>query len=351
MKKTYIKIFSFILCLVMLLGVSALVVAAEKEEYEPVKWKLDPNLTYLYGENKRYDRYLVKGAFYGDAVCKFYFMNEPLYEGRSCTIYGESAYPHIVSVSTEAGYSCIFVDAEGKAILDAFLDGSDLSYYLEDFDVTYTKIDKDTVDFLDKSYTYKKDELIWVDVRDLEYAQIYEITAHDKTETKAYQHGAVYVMPDGTYYYVCFKGLDNSYFDADGYFSYRSGTVPAYELSDKYRKDIDTAIAAMMPKVHNEIYEAYVVEGYYDIYGNYTGHDAYDDYYDSLDPNYKLGAIICFFVITIFVGILMPAALLAIGIVLSNVKATGKAKCWYALSAVSALWILSAALFLLLVLI
>ncbi len=335
-----IKIFSFVLCLVMLVGISVLAVGAKELEYTPVEWELDENLEYIYGGDKRYDRYYVRGAFYADADSVFYFTNGALYDGSYRQVYGESAYPHIVSAKTEPGYSCIFVDMEGKAILDSFLNKTDCIYYLEDFDTSYTKIDKDIVEYLDKGYS-KQSMLKWVDVSELGEADIFEITVHDKTETKAYQHGAVYIMPNKSYYYVCFEDLNNSYFDADGYFSYRSGSVQVYELTDQARSDIDEAMASMTPRVREIIYEDLVISGYYDIDGNPID--------QTEDPDYGLGAIVSFVVITIVAGIIIPVALLILGLVLANSQKTGKAKCWYALSACAALWILSAAVFLLLI--
>ena len=340
MRKNYIKIFSFILCLVMLLGTFLLVIGAEAE-YTPVEWELDEKLQYIYGGTRRYDRYYVNGAFYGDADSIFYFMNGAYYNGSYCRVYGESEYPHIISVNTEPGYSCIFVDSEGKAILDSFLDRTNCIYYFEDFDVSYTKISEDLVEYLDASYNYKAEKLKTVNVAELGDADIFEITVHDQTETKAYQHGAIYIMPNGKYYYVCFEDLDNSYFDADGYFSYRMGSVPAYELDEKSRQNIDECIASMTPKLHKKIFEEDLIAD-----------NSYDyDYYDHLDPNFKFGSIVCFFAITIIVGIMIPAALIVLGIVFARSKKTNQAKCWYALSAAAALWLLSALLFLILVII
>ena len=151
-------------------------------------------------------------------------------------------------------------------------------------------------------------------------------------------------MPDGSYYYLCFKDLDNSYFDADGYFSYRSGSVQVYKLDDKSRLSIDESIANMTTKEHKKIYEDSVINGHYDIYGNPIDHT--DDY--NISSN-RIGAVILFFVITFVLGIIVPVVLLILGLVLANSQKSGKGKCWYALVASAALWILSTLLFLLLV--
>lgn len=331
-----IKILSFIICLVVLLGLLTMTVSAQKEYYTPIEWELDQNLEYIYGDDKLYERYYVRGAFYGDADSVFYFKNYALYNGSECQVYGDSAYPHIVSVKTEPGYSCIFVDAEGKKILDSFLDKTDCIYYLEDYGVSYTIINKTTVEYLDTSYE-SSTKLKWVDVSELGEAGIYEITVHDKTETKAYQHGAVYIMPNGSYYYVCFENLGNSYFDANGYFSYRAGSIMVYELDDMARMNIDQSLADMTPKRHHIIYESAVVNGYYDVYGNPIIEAPTSDQEASG------------FVTIIVVGTIFPVILLILGIVLAKSEKTKKSKCWYSLSASAALWILSTILFLLLV--
>ncbi len=346
-KNNCIKIFSFVLCLVILLGAFALTAGAKEEKYTPIEWELDQNLEYLIGNGKRYERYYAYGRFYGDADCVFYFSNGAIYDGTMREVYGDSAYPHIVSVRTGNGYSSIFVDAEGKKILDAFLDRTDCIYYLEDFttgySTTYCEIEREFVDYLDKGYK-KSSGLKTVDVRELGEAEIFELTVHDKTVTKAFQHGAIYGMPNGSYYYVCFEDLDNSYFDADGYFSYRAGNVPVYEIKEKARlKEVEAAITAMKPKIHDAIYEEYVLKGYCDVYGNPI--DNSDDNYSSNSPV----AIASFIVMSVLAGIVAPTVLLVFGIVFA--KSKKMAKCWYAVSACAALWIVSAALFLILTII
>ncbi len=346
-KNNYIKVISFVLCFVMLFAMSTLFAGAKdksEEEYTPITWKMDENADYLYGDNKRFDRYYVRGAFYIDSEFSFYFKNKVDYDGRLCQVYGDSSDPHIVLVKYETGYSYVFADSKGKAILDSFVNRTECVYYLEDFNKTYTGINKELIDYLDEEYYNNVYNIDWVAVNELKSAKIYEITGHDKTKMVAYQHGAIYVMPNGVYYYVCFEDLDNSYFDADGYFSYRSGNVWVYELDNMTRKSINNAINDMSPQEHKKIYESDVIAGFYDIYGNPI------DSSDELDdPDFRLASIISFYVIAIIAGIIIPAVLFVVGLVLARPKKTGRVKCWYALSAATGIWILCAALFLLIV--
>lgn len=341
-----VRILSLLVCVLMLSGLLVLVTGASDDAYVPMEWTLDEDLKFIDGSNGvRYERYYVGGAFYGDARRVFYFANKVLYEDRYCQVYGDALDPHIVSVRTESGYSTIFTDAQGKRILDDFLAGIDCIWYLEDYGNVYTEISEDLARELRDAYTAENASLKWVSVNELAEAEIYEITAHDKTELKAYQHGAVYLMDDGSYYYVCFRVLDNSYFDADGYFSYRSGNVQVYELTKAERTEINWLLTEMIPKESTAVYEEDVLNGYYDIYGN-----PIDDGLDLLaDPAYRQGMIVIFYVLTVVIGMLLPLILLILGIALANVPKTGKAKCWYALSASALLWLLSAGVFLLLV--
>ena len=100
MKNAYInKLIAFLLSLVMLSSLTVFLAGAEdSEEYVPVEWRFDESGESIYGGQRRYDRYYVKGAFYGYPKTAFYFMNRVEYEGEMCRIYGESAEPHIVSV-------------------------------------------------------------------------------------------------------------------------------------------------------------------------------------------------------------------------------------------------------------
>lgn len=336
MRKNGIKIFSFVFCFAMLLSLSVLTVAAGDQEHVPVEWTMDEELRYIYGGEKRYDRYYVNYAFYGDAKSSFYFMNYALLDGKKCQVYGESADPHIVSVKKGDGYSYIFADIQGKKILNDFLTRKECIYYLESFDeYTYSVIEEAFVTSLESAYNSNDPWISTVNVSELSEGEILEITVHDKTETKAYQHGAIYIMPSGTYYYVCFEELNNSYFDADGYFSYRKGTVQALKLNNSLCADVDAVIEQMIPREKKIIYESDVVAGEIDIYGN--------SLYDVYTPEYRSTSIVIFFVMFIFLGILLPILLLVLGLIFAR-----KTKCWYALSVSAAVWIVGAVILLLL---
>ena len=346
MRRSYIKIFSFVLCLLILTALATLCVGAKETDYVPVEWKMDENATYLYGNDKRYERYYANGNFYGDAITFFVFMNSVEFHGKYHQVRGESADPHIVSVYTGDGYSYIFVDKEGKKILDDFLSGKACIYYFEDRGDNYTVIDEELVYKLEDAYNTDSGSFSQMDVRDLSKMNILNVTAHDKTETKAYQQGAVYITTNGEMYYVSFKGLDNSYFDSDGYFSYRQGTVKARKLPAEFRSQIYEERLNLSPKPQFDIYESDVYYGYTDIYGNPINNGLLDGYLFKEES-----ANIVVFVVTVFGGILVPTPLLILSAIFAKAKKTGKAKCWYALTASAAVWLAAGITFLILLIV
>lgn len=346
MKRSLHRLAALLLCLSLALACLVLSVGATKpsRRHTPITWSLSGDLTDLLGSGKHYERYYANGAFYDDATRSFTFMNSVVYDGRYCTVRGDALDPHIVSVETETGYSTVYVDDVGKAILDAFLNGSDVIYYLEEFgDELYTVLEGTLVSALDAAHDDPASEHVTVDVTQLAEAEIHEVTAHDPTETKAYQHGAVYKMSDGTYLYVCFRDLDNTHFDADGYFSYRAGSVDANVLSGALLEVVTDAIDEQIPREREYLYEYGVVNGYYDENGNPL--DVPDDFYGDAESDRI--SIAFFYVTTILFGILLPAGAIVLGLVLARPKRTGRAVHWYGLVAASGLLVLASALLLL----
>lgn len=334
MKKAYIKIIAVCLFFVM---ISALVVvsAAAEGEYIPIKWTMDENGVYLYGNEKRYERYDVNGMFYSDARVKYYFMNSVELDGRFCRIYGDALDPHIVSVEIEDDYSTVFVDAEGRKIIEDFLEARNNVYYLEYADdELYTVIDEDFVIMLDKEYdSTKSGKKITVKASELQNALEYEVTAHDIRETRAYQYGGIYKMSDGNYYYLLYLDLDNSHFDANGMFSYRNGTVEISRLDGNVVNELKAKNHELIPKVYNHIYEEFVVEGIYDENGTYI------DYEKPIHNEFNMAF---FWIGFVLIGFVVPAVPTVFGLVLPNTKKCSNNKGWYALAGFGLVWILSA---------
>ena len=71
------------------------------------------------------------------------------------------------------------------------------------------------------------------DVPSLADKLVYKVIVYDNTATLSHVHGGVYKV-NGMYYYVNYDNLDNSYFNADGSFSYRFGQITAAELDSSF---------------------------------------------------------------------------------------------------------------------
>lgn len=336
MKKNMIKISSLILCLIMLLGIFPLTVFAGEQEYVPFEWTMDENARYIYGNDKRYDRFYVNYTFFNDSLGDYYFMNPVAYGGKDCQVYGDSADPHIVSVKKGDGYSFVFVDTQGKKILNDFLTRKDCTYYLESYAQNkLTTINKSFVSNLENLYNSNSGWLTQVSVASLGEAEILEIVVRDKTNSKAYQHGAIYIMGNNTYYYVCFEKLGNSYFDADGYFSYRSGTVKALRLNSDLCEDVDLTKGKLANKRVRRIYESNVVSGITDTNGDPLENNFFSG------PEARKGAIIVFSILFVFLGLMLPVPFLILGLIFGR-----KSKCWHGLTVSSGVWFISALLLL-----
>ena len=207
----------------------------------------------------------------------------------------------------------------GARALDAFLEGEVGKYRLKDAAYSNTSVlTADTVDSLEALMAAGKNKKT-TDVSALRDAERYDLTAHDKTDTVATVVGAVYHI-DGVYYYLGSQGLGTQFFDADGYFSYRSGSVSLVPLDTTLTETVEDAID------HLE-YER--VE--------YKFED--DEYGSSSLFGDKEAAVSAFWCATVFFGLLLPIAPLVIGLVLPHSQKRGYPKYWYALAIAAALWI------------
>ena len=75
-------------------------------------------------------------------------------------------------------------------------------------------------------------------VRDLRGRLVSEILAYSADRRLARAEGAIFKL-NNEMYYVDYTALDNSYFDADGNFSYRGGTVIAERLSGAKKETVE----------------------------------------------------------------------------------------------------------------
>lgn len=160
------------------------------------------------------------------------------------------------------------------------------------------------------------------DVTDLKDIERLELRVYDSTESFYKAYGALYNIEE-SWYYVNYDSLGNEYFDADGNFSYRRGTVELSLLNDALSKKINAACE------HLEVlYTVYTYEeSEYMTYSEYQGEDS------------SLGVVI-FWVVYALLCFALPAAFVVLGCVFARIEKFGRPKYWYVVSALALAWIL-----------
>ncbi len=164
-----------------------------------------------------------------------------------------------------------------------------------------------------------------IDVRDLAWAECYEIVIRNGYEETIY--GAIYIM-DGKYYYLNYVNLGNQHFDADGYFSYRSGEV-MLTRAEAYDSGVKEALSPLTEEL---------------VPGTIEGTIDGTVYSDEL-------SVILFWIGFVLLGFAAPVPFFVIGILLSRPSRVGSPRYWLILSYIAAAWFALSALLLLLLLV
>ena len=301
--------------LVLILGALLMPVAYANEGY--VAWQIEQDGSAIYKNGQKMPVYQGSRAFYLDPRTVYKYENSVQLGDETgysspCAVRSSSADAEFVWVS---GYSqnYIYASSVGKAELDAFLAGTSVKYTLDE-DAKSADISSIDVEALDTAAREQSGTLI-VEVKSLENQQRYDIVAHDSTFTFAYVHGAVYYV-DNTYYYISYDMLGNNYFDANGNFSYRSGTV---SLSV-----VDPMCASAIEQAKSEL-KAYEVQYLYEGGG----------YYEESSPT-------AHWVVFILACVIPPIPLMVVGI---SQCVSSENKRWLVFTLLTALWLLLAILF------
>lgn len=301
------KIFLALFTLVIMLGL-CLVAGAE----DATEWTISEDGKTLIVGNEAYELY--EGYLYPTDM--FYPTEAFIYENRLDYIYylkQNSDYDGIMVLSSSSysgpSFESIYVNSEGEEYLDRFV-----SKYFSLYKLRYG----DLVANAPASWisSINSGELVHLDVRDLQYLDIFEVLGYDRSGTFAHKIGAVYANEDG-YYYVNYDKLPNNYFDASGNFSYRQGTVRAYKLNTTQASDMTEYLGNMQSL--ERIYEN-------------------EDSFDGLGRGLS---VVYFVIITAIFGFIIPLAPVVIG---TYRIATGKSrnpKRWYLLFIGCALWVIT----------
>ena len=164
-------------------------------------------------------------------------------------------------------------------------------------------------------------ESFLIDVRKLAAMECYELVVYRGFEETV--HGAIYVS-DGAYYYLNYVNLGNQHFDANGYFSYRSGEV-MLTRAEAYRGGIKEALDPLTEESWPGSAEGVLYDG--------------------------KAVMVLFWIGFALLGFIAPIPFFVLGILLSRSKKPGSPKYWRILSYIAVAWFALSAVLLLLLLI
>ena len=209
---------------VIVFAISLSTVAFAKKSY--TEWTISNDGNSIMVDNSSYELYngvlcpndlfLPKSTFYYENEVDYFYC---LKKNK------DSNHIFSVSMSYDEELGDVYVDSEGKESLDSFLNGEYSSHIIADYSLSfYLSVESTWLDCLDGGSVKA------INVKDLASLKRYYVLGYDQTGTIAHYNGAIYLY-EGSYVFVNYDKLPNNYFDANGNFSYRSGTVGAYVLS------------------------------------------------------------------------------------------------------------------------
>lgn len=323
MGKNYLKISILLLSVLLLMQMLSIACFAQNDPTEPVEWEYLDEHQIILGNNTTYYHYPSDSMFgiYMQATGIYEYSNTVYYQGQY-NVYAPYPNADLIWIRrTSYSDPIFFVTENGKTVLDAFIAGKADHYRLRVSQSHVADMPMDAVDEMEAFGQEFNGSKVEVDVTKLRTAECYEITAHDPTDTLYYTHGAIYHgLGDGCYYYLNYQTLDNSHFDADGNFSYRSGTVMLTRLDASFQTGIED-----------------LLKRGYSIRTEYTYEE---DQTVSNRENEGIGwaSIIVF-------GFLAPIPFLIIGLTLPHSQKRGYPKYWLILACTAGLWLLFSLLF------
>lgn len=228
--KKILRLSAVLFAALLLLSLFALPTGA-KAETKYVEWKLSEDLETLTADGTV--TYTYYGSEYdGDLLGSVIAYKERI--SHENEVEAPSGSDHWVYTVGENAIACfkrdgewrIYATEEARASLDAIGSASPSAFAL-------MKGSRGAV--FDRETALALSDLggegVEMDVRDLKTRLVYSVMATDSAYFLQREWCLVYEIR-GNYYALFVPDLDNSHFDADGAFSYRSGTVTLYPLPD-----------------------------------------------------------------------------------------------------------------------
>ncbi len=316
MKKRFsVGFFALALTLMLCLLIPVFSVSAAASEERAYEWILSEDGSEIIRNDGRVYKYFALGRdFRIDPDSAYLFVNDV----SLGDIYSYSPDGEIIWVEDYYGEAYMYTTTEGLSMAYRFCEGKYESYRIElDTTKKAAVIDNTVIESMNALGVTELADVTEIDVTVLANYICHEIVARDKFNILSRTVGLVFET-DAGYYYVNFQTLDNSNFDADGNFSFRSGTVALVRLSGIEEATVAGAVknaANIKTDIEHEVDRA--------------------------------AAENAFWVMFVIVGFIAPIPVLVMGFYLANSAKRGKPKYWYSLSILAAAWfVLSVALML-----
>ena len=251
MKKTTLRLLALCAALVLLFALAA----CGRQDDTYLHFTADEGLTTVSDGENTYTAHAIPRGFYrgqplGETP-RFYCRN---------TIKTEGGLPYeVLSLGEGSGLLLLrnlnnyyYATDAAEAKLSAFFAGTVSQYALAQGTAPETVL-LPTQDALAirGSYAATADTLA-VDVTTIEMSNWFPLVAKDEFGVFAKEVGALLLVEDA-WYYVDFDALDNSHFDADGYFSFRYGTVEFKKMTGAAATAAATAAARCLDPQESDV--------------------------------------------------------------------------------------------------
>lgn len=320
--KTRSKILTLLFLILFVFSIPLTGYANDKAE--AVVWSFYDEDTVFDGERCYKYQSLPIGYFLNeDSVFKYsntIEVSDSFYESVDKTIYSYMRGGDFVWLEDPySGYDVggIYVARERESAIDEFFAGK---YEYLVIETTNTVSDKLSKTFITdaKSTAVAMVNVPVKQLLDTQYS-LYSIKAYDETGALYYIYGQL-IESGGEYYLLDYTELDNSCFDADGNFSYRSGSVDLYKLSEISA----SGAKALLDSLSNKSFH-YESEGFDDII--------------EIDNDLS---VVLFWIMIALLGFAAPIILFVLGMLLPKSKKHNGERRWYVLSWLAIPWIICA---------
>ena len=337
MKKTMIRV--ALLALAALLALS-LVACGDDGDYK--QFSVDEQLSTITDGTTTYKQYSLPLGFYRGpvlsetAVCCY--KNTVTLYGSPVTLYesgGDSGILYCESYYTDFD-SFYFATDAAEAELQAFFGGEYHNFALArgtngNERILVSETQKNIV--VTGYMTSPETRLFDVTTIDQNNCW-FPLVAKDKTGTFSTDIGAL-LLVDNACYFIDFSTLDNSRFDANGYFSFRSGNVSGRRMTG----DAARVVSDLLTRISTELDRAPILaEG------------TTPESIAAEAENEEQASIVLFWALYIGAGFVLPGAGLAVGLIFAT-RQKPHAHRWFIVVGIAGLWLLISCVVLLLILV